>query len=106
MKLCCPSCDGKVDIGGGSRFRVFTCPHCRRRFRGTKADYSALDFLLQKYLLFRLRGYDHPFQTPCPHCGAPIDLEDDPQYKGVFAPSVCWACGRDLPAEPVGGFAG
>lgn len=105
MKLLCPSCNGKINIGGASRFDLFNCPHCKRIFRGTKADYAAVEFFFKKYFTWKMEGYDSAYQTPCPHCASSISLVQNEQFKGVIAPDACWSCGRDLPNTVVKEFA-
>jgi hypothetical protein len=104
MKLKCPSCRAKVDIGSSSRYHVFGCG-CGRRFRGINADIAGLDWLVGHYLTFSGK-YDNYSETPCPYCSAGIPLEPSSEFMGVDAPDVCWACGRDLPTDPVSGSTG
>lgn len=108
MKLHCPTCDRKLDIGGASRYETFTCP-CGRNFRGIHAKEGLLDVVIEKLVFpFHLltagiffKGPTLLNQTPCPFCHARIKVSTNPEYKGVVGPEYCWACTKKLPTEPV-----
>lgn len=105
MKLICPSCQARLDIGAASRFDIFTCT-CGRQFRGIYADFAHLDFLVKKFLLLRsyASGYDAPHCTPCPWCGSVITLKPHPKYVGFSPPQYCWACCQELPTSRINQF--
>jgi len=100
MKLICPSCQSRVDIGAESRYDIFTC-NCGRRFRGIWANLAALDFVVNKYLnplsLFWGDSYELPNHTACPYCNSRIRIGDG----GSSSPSHCWACGKGLPTSRI-----
>lgn len=108
MKLHCPSCDRKLEIGNASRYDVFACP-CGRNFRGIHAEDSLLDALVEN-LVFPLhlltgglfyKGVTERNSTACPFCHAEIKVSSDPNYFGVVGPDYCWACTKKLPTEAV-----
>lgn len=108
MKLHCPTCNRKIDIGHASRFDVFSCP-CGRQFRGIHAEEGLLDVVAEK-LVFPLhlltagifyKGPSLLNQTPCPHCHASIKVAPSTEFKGVETPEHCWACTHKLPTDAV-----
>lgn len=97
MKLICPCCAQKKNIGAKSRFLVFTCDGCGHRFRGIHANYTKLSALLDYFNPFfgALRSADRPADsTACPFCGGPVSVCE---ALGDGTPVACGWCGSELP---------
>jgi len=103
MQLNCPSCYNRnIKTNGLSRFNIFTCSSCGRKFRGIHADPNWLDFVWKHYVPF-LKGYDAANETHCPYCSDIIRL-DWPRsdgYSGCYSPENCQSCGRYLPTSHI-----
>jgi hypothetical protein len=107
----CPKCGGKVNIGYHSKFHVFPCPHCSRKFRGIHAKQLGSSDLVQTFkdgfhnvmhistlMLWpsagKLRGGNQELGrdfTPCPFCTMKIN---------PWA-NVCMYCTKELPTSHV-----
>jgi hypothetical protein len=99
MKLICPYCNQKNDIGVDSRYFVFECSQCCRHWRGIQAN-VALSSRLNIINPFSKPDYE-PWVTPCPYCEKHQRLGKDPEYTGYTSPSVCRACCHKLPINDV-----
>jgi hypothetical protein len=88
MKLICPKCRTRKNIGGCSRYEVFACKNCGWRFRGLHADHTFFSWLADPFFAF---------VTCCPYCWSAIRVARAANRPGVVAPGVCHDCGRDLP---------
>lgn len=88
MKLICPKCGTRNNIGSASRYDVFLCRSCGWHFRGLHANHTFGSWLSDPFFAF---------VTACPHCSSAIRLAKASNRVGVVGPDVCHDCGRDLP---------
>jgi len=88
VKLICPNCKARKNIGGGSRYDIFACRSCGWRFRGLHANHTFGSWLSDPFFAFI---------TACPYCWGAIQVAKASNRAGVVAPDVCHHCGRDLP---------
>lgn len=92
MKLICPKCKARKNIGESSRYRVFRCDRCGWHFRGLHADHTLGSWLADPFF---------SFFTACPHCNLALELSRASDRVGVVGPRVCCGCGSELPTSVV-----
>lgn len=101
MKLLCPRCNARKNIGDASRFYIFRCDSCGWRFRGVQANVARGDYLLNYFNPFAGRSYGmfEYDKTPCPFCGRWVALGYPVHPSGFAVPFACCHCTRELPRQ-------
>lgn len=97
MHVKCPYCQGVVNTGEWTRFKVFECPHCEFNFRGLHATPSRRWLLWDWLNPFSVACFDNWDHTACPSCGWMIRIYRSDEHTGFDNPSTCSSCCRGLP---------